>query len=1174
MEGARLGPYQVLTELGSGGMGKVYRAEVVADAAGLGSGTAIALKVIHAHLLESPGFFKRFLREADIGRTIQHENVVRTYDCDALLHEGIQQNFLVMEYVEGQTLRDLLKELERVPEELCRHIGHEVAKGLAAIHEAGVVHRDLKPENVLITKEHVVKVMDLGVARLQDEAIRLSQAGAFVGSLEYAAPEQFLGADGAPDGRADLHALGVVLYELSTGQHPYRDEDASKVLRNILDEEPRKAGAVNPQLSPFFEEVIHTLIAKDAEERFAAASELALVFEEGEKSRWWKERATELRLRTQRPLRRIRIPRETALHGRSGDLARLQSLYEKAKAGDGQVVLVGGEAGIGKTRLVDEFVGRLRQAGEEINFLFGSYPPGGAATASGAFSAAYRQQFGGATLEQVLADYLVETPLLIPAFAALLSGDATPTGAVPLTKDSLQTVFVNVTRGLAAERTTVVLIDDLHFAPEDGRALFASLAMALPGHRVLLVGTSRPGLAEDWVANLERIGYFSRMPLSRLGPKDLINLLRESFRSERLAGELGAQIALKSDGNPFFTFEIIKGLREGQFITQRSDGTWASTQVIQGLQIPSSVMDLIQARLVDLSEEEKDLLDVASCCGFEFDPLLVGAVLGLAQIPTMKLFARIERRHRLVRSSGRRYAFDHHQVQEALYRGMPELLREPYHAKLGAALEARSKVPDGTVAVELCEHFLAGGDGEGVLRHLPVAMQHLADGYLHDEAIALGQRALAVEGLLSGPGRVDLLLRNAASLELRGRHAEDRAALEEALALVDAAGDPAARARVRIQLGRLHIWLSESDAASEWLVAARDLAREAGDDALEGTALGNLGIVHYRQRAFDAAEPMFRLARERASERGDRRSVAVGTLNLGNVFLCRGQFDLAREHYERYREVSREIGYRQGEALAVGNLGNVLLSLGRLADARASYEEMLPMAAAIGDRRLTALFSTSLAAVDVVLGRFGRARETLEGSLALAREIGLVREETYALMGLAEIDDQEGAFGRSRELLKRARRLSYDLGEGEGVVHTSITLGRRALAEGREEEAARELDAALSAAREAGMADAEVRALCLQALLPGGDASAALEALTAKQDALGVSDRMDVHFLLYRVTGRKPQIQAAHDLLTFLVEHAPEDCRESMLRNVRLPREVQQAWEECGEAAAGEGPVG
>ena len=108
-------------------------------------------------------------------------------------------------------------------------------------------------------------------------------------------------------------------------------------------------------------------------------------------------------IETKRPLRRIRIPRETAVYGRDDELAMLRAAYERPRTGEGQVVLIEGEAGIGKTRLVDEFVARLRQDGEDVNFLFGSYPPGGAATASGAFSTAYREQFGAEGLEEALA---------------------------------------------------------------------------------------------------------------------------------------------------------------------------------------------------------------------------------------------------------------------------------------------------------------------------------------------------------------------------------------------------------------------------------------------------------------------------------------------------------------------------------------------------------------------------------------------------------------------------------------------------------------------------------------------------------------------------------------------------------------------------------------------------
>jgi serine/threonine-protein kinase len=376
--GASLGPYRIDRELGAGGMGRVYAAT--------GPDGVVALKIVHPHLLEQPGFFKRFMREAQLGQSIRHENVVRTLDCDQLVTGGQANAFLVMEYVEGQTLADLQHELDKVPEELCRHIAREICKGLAAVHDAGVVHRDLKPDNVLITPDHVVKVMDLGVAQVADEVMRLSKSGAFVGSVEYAAPEQFKGGD--VDGRTDLHALGVLLYELSSGRHPYRGAGFHEVLGRVCDQEPRRLGDVNPQLSAFFEEVVHTLLVKEPRGRFASATQLLDVLESGEDSAWWHERARRLQEETKRPLRRIHIPRETAIYGRDAELSTLRTLFERATGGDGQVVWIAGEAGIGKSRLVDELVAHLHADGEDIDFLFGSYPPGGAATAAGAFSTA------------------------------------------------------------------------------------------------------------------------------------------------------------------------------------------------------------------------------------------------------------------------------------------------------------------------------------------------------------------------------------------------------------------------------------------------------------------------------------------------------------------------------------------------------------------------------------------------------------------------------------------------------------------------------------------------------------------------------------------------------------------------------------------------------------------
>ncbi|MHC4470447.1 MAG: serine/threonine protein kinase, partial [Planctomycetota bacterium] len=251
-----LGSYRLLSELGSGGMATVHLATPVEPVKGIEPGEKVAIKVLHEHLVTESTFYERFRREAEVGARIRHENVVRTLDVGMSEENDHQESFMVMEYVEGQTIRQLVDELGWLPEDLCRHIGREVAKALSAIHAEGIVHRDLKPENIIITKDDVVKVMDLGVALLADRAIRLSLTGQFVGSVFYASPEQIQGGGKDVDTRVDFYQLGVVLYELASGIHPYRDDDLRTSLRRLLTEEPRRLSEMNSQVSPFLDEVV------------------------------------------------------------------------------------------------------------------------------------------------------------------------------------------------------------------------------------------------------------------------------------------------------------------------------------------------------------------------------------------------------------------------------------------------------------------------------------------------------------------------------------------------------------------------------------------------------------------------------------------------------------------------------------------------------------------------------------------------------------------------------------------------------------------------------------------------------------------------------------------------------------------------------------------------------
>ncbi|MHC4732785.1 MAG: serine/threonine-protein kinase, partial [Planctomycetota bacterium] len=444
------------------------------DVAGVPAGQRVALKVIHTHLLERRGFFKRFLREAEIGKKVRHENVVRTLDVDAVQAGSQTIHYLVMEHVEGRTLRTLGRELGTVPEALLREVALQTSSGLAAIHGAGIVHRDLKPENLLITDDHRVRIMDLGVARPIQETLALTQEDQFAGSLLYAAPEQFERAEVTP--AADLYALGVLLYELATGANPFRSNEMAAVMKAHLETVPPRANETRPEISAFFSELLATLLEKEPDSRIDTAKALRDLLEGSERTSWWTEREREaLRVRERIPA--VPVRRETNLYGRETELALLGDAWARSQQGQGNTLLLEGEPGIGKSRLVDAF---LRDCdGRAARVLYGSYPPSGG---MGAISDAIVGQFGAGDLEESLRLYLTVTPSLVPGFAAIVRHESPPPGAQPLQADALHAVCVQLMRSLAAERPLLWVIEDLHFAAKESRQLALSLARAVEGH--------------------------------------------------------------------------------------------------------------------------------------------------------------------------------------------------------------------------------------------------------------------------------------------------------------------------------------------------------------------------------------------------------------------------------------------------------------------------------------------------------------------------------------------------------------------------------------------------------------------------------------------------------------------------------------------------------------------
>ncbi len=737
-----MGPFRLEAELGAGGMGTIYRAVALLPVGDLRPGARAAVKVIHPHLVSTPGLVDRFLREADAGTRVVHRNVVRTVASGRAELDGRAVPYIAMELLEGLALDSLLREVGRLPEDLCRSVGADVAAGLAAIHAAGIVHRDLKPENILVTSDEVVKILDFGIARVREEALRLSATGQFIGTFQYAAPEQFLD-PASVDGRADLFALGWLLYAMAAGRHPLAGLGQPAVINAQLHERPAALRSVAPQISPFLEAVVRTLLAKDPARRFPDPAAAERVLREGEASAWWQGRRPESDTvaMDEGEFRRPAVARRTAFRGRGNDLQVLREAFESAAAAEGAAVLVEGGPGMGKTRLVDEFVARLAEEGLPFRFLFASFSPGGTSGGLPGVAAALLAHLAGVDGEDRLRRHMAGAPWLAPALAAFLRGESPAPGVEPLGPDSLRTAVVLSVRACAEERTTVLLLEDLNHAGDPGRALLAELAASAPGRRLLVVGTTAPGPPPAFLAELERGRGFRHLVVGPLAVPDVRDLLADALAADAPPEVLAAEVAERCGGSPFFALEILRDLQESGGLVRGDDGQWVRAYPEAPLALPPSVRSIVEGRLSDLEEEDRDLLDVAACEGVEFDPVRVGAVLGRGPIPTLRRLARLEERTRLVRAEGDLYAFAGSPVRDALLARLAAPLRRQY----GEALAGTGRgLPGGRPG----EEDPAGeGDGEatGPARVLVADDDEMVRGLLAGHVEALGHTVLEAE---------------------------------------------------------------------------------------------------------------------------------------------------------------------------------------------------------------------------------------------------------------------------------------------------------------------------------------------------------------------------------------------------------------------------------------------
>ena len=1045
--------YRLDSELGRGGMGTVYRAT------DLELQREVAVKILSAASHTTDGR-ERLIREARAAAALNHPHIVTIHDVG----EAAGLPFLVMELVAGPRLSQARPtELSRVVE-----IAVQICAALEHAHAASIVHRDLKPDNVLLSgTSHAsnVKLADLGLA-LPADAARISRAGVIVGTAAYMAPEQALGQP--VDGRSDLYALGVLLYELTTGRVPFTGDDPLTVVSQHVHAPVVPPRVLRPDLPRALEAIIVRLLAKDPAQRFSTAAETraALIDSLTDRDDDFASSDATSTVAILDALSRGRLV------GRSMELAEARELWHRAREGRGHAVLLSGEPGAGKTRLAREIT--IQAAVDGALVLTGGCYEYEATTPYLPFVEAFRrwvrEEQNDDKLREILGDTSTQIAKLAPEIETRLGPFPDHPPLAPheerlLFFDAVAQVFSNIAR----RQSLLFYADDLHWADRGTLWLLGHLLRQLRDQRVLIVGAYRETeldrahpLAKslvDW--NRERL--ITRIVLRRFTTNETGDQL-SALLGENVSGEFAVAVHRETEGNPFFVEEVLKALIERGSV-RRESGRWKRCDMDE-LLIPQSVKEAIGHRLDRVSQECNELLRLGAILGkvFTFDELT--AATEQTEDALLDALDEATGAQLIAATSDDSFSFTHDKIREVLYEEINPIRRRRLHRHVAEGIE-RNRDKFVCTVEKLAHHYIQAGDHERGLQYAKQAAAEAQRVFAFDEAIAAYGRArdcaealglvaeqleqeeaigevymLHGETVLAGEHfqraldlatdqttRVRLQCQVAASLVTTG----DERGLEclgEALEVLDPATNPIETANALSTQARFHHLAGRHKKAIEILLRATELVAPTVENNEVCTFAAPIISQTYAYMAgayqhyglYDESNSWAR----RAVQFGEKHKVlyaeAAGYEFLGENAIHSGNFKEGLEYAAREIEIAERLHSRERRAWAQLVVAQCSNFLGETERAEQEFLSGIALGEAIGEFRVLMLLRSNLAVVQAKLGRHDEALKTVRESLQRSSP-KLLYTHFDSLRCLAEVHRHRDEWGEAEQVCQQADEL-------------------------------------------------------------------------------------------------------------------------------------------------------
>jgi adenylate cyclase len=743
--------------------------------------------------------------------------------------------------------------------------------------------------------------------------------------------------------------------------------------------------------------------------------------------------------------------------GRQQELKIIEAKLALAEKGQGQVVAIVAEAGLGKSRLVAEAIRSARKRGF-IGF--------GGACQSDAIHTPYQawksiwQAFFDIDPEQPLRkivrnlegeiedrapDRVDAMPLLNVVLDLNIPENDFTTNLEPQIRQSaLHALLEDCLKAAAQDEPILIVIEDLHWVDALSHNLLEQLAKSLSNHAVCFVLAYRPPQADGLQSpSIEALPCFKKIELHELTNTEAESAIRAKLgqlyptRTGALPLGLVEKLMARAQGNPFFLEELLNYLRDRGFDPRNATD-------LQKIELPDSLHTLILSRIDQLGEHQKTALRVASIIGRLFRAeWLTGYYPELGAFPqvkaTLDTLSTLDITPLDSPEPELAYLFKHIVTHEVTYESLPFATRASLHEKLARYLENADAQLE-TIAF----HYGHSENTEKQREYLRKAGEAAQKTFANDAALVYYGRLLPLLATPQEQAQIHALRGDV--LELQGKWSE---AEKEYFAALNCSGDDLGlQARAQLALGRLNRLRGNYDPALEWLEKSRQARLASGDTAgLAQVFLGMADVLLYKaeyQQGRQQATEGLRLAREA----GDRLKIADALMSLGYMAFFEGDYNEAHPLFEESLAIDRELGYRRGIAWSLNSLGNVEAARGDYVVARAWFEESLALQREMGDKRGYAAVCGNLGVISLVQGEYVAARALFDECRALSQEIGDRHSLAIAIYHLGQVAFALGDNGLAQTYYQDAKALSQEIGDKQGIANALYGLGKVALQQG------------------------------------------------------------------------------------------------------------------------------